>query len=196
MELITGLGLFGYGLSKSATNTELKDNKIPKNTKYTINDYKTHYLNNYTVDLLKNNNSKINEKLNIDYKQSISPNSHIVNDNWRYETYNVENNKINNLLSKDIGMIKNKKYLTNNKIEPMQNMSDDQSDSVFSDDYQTFNLKSENNSIILNLSFLFITLTISSIFFSILEVNDFLLNFLQTTYFSEFEILLVNGLQI
>jgi hypothetical protein len=148
MDIILGLGLFGYALLYSSNNTELSNSQLKKNTEYTIQNYKNHYLNNYTVDYLKNNQSVINEKLDIEYKDSIVSNSKIVNDQWRYETYYDKNKKkeINNLLTNDIGMIKNKNYLTNNIIEPMKNMNNDdnQSDSVFSDDYQSFNYKSSS----------------------------------------------------
>lgn len=142
MELILGLGLFGYALLYSSNNTEVTNKKLLKDNKFTIDDYHAHYLNNYTVDFLETNKSKINNNLNIEYKDSIRPNSKIVNDQWRYETYFDKNKKkeINNLLTNDIGMIKNKNYFTNNKIETMDNL-DDQSDSVFSDDYQSFDYK-------------------------------------------------------
>ena len=125
MDIITGLGLFGYALLNSSNNTELKESELKKNTAYTINDYKTQFLNNYPVDFLKSNLNQINNKLNIDYKESIKPNSKIVNDNWRYETY----------------YDKNKNYLVDNKIETMNNIDDGQSDSIFSDDYQSFDNK-------------------------------------------------------
>ena len=143
MDIIAGLGLFGYALLNSSNNTELKDSELKKNTMYTINDYETHFLNNYTVDFLRSDLNKINNKLNIDYKESIKPNSKIVNDNWRNETYYDKNKKkqINNLLTNDIGMIKNKNYLVDNKIETMNNIDDGQSDSIFSDDYQSFDNK-------------------------------------------------------
>jgi uncharacterized protein YlzI (FlbEa/FlbD family) len=143
MDIILGLGLFGYALLYSSDNTEVKNAKLLANTDYTIQNYDNHYLNNYTVDFLENNESSINRNLNIEYKGSLKPNSSIVNDQWRYETYFDQNIKkeINNLLTNDIGMIKNKNYLTNNIIEPMRNTNDDdnQSDSVFSDDYQSVN---------------------------------------------------------
>jgi hypothetical protein len=149
MDLILGLGLFGYALLYSSNNTEVADKEL-KNTKFSIQDYHTHYLNNYTVDFLENNKSKINKNLNIEYKDSLNPDSKIVNDQWRYETYFDKNKKreINNLLTNDIAMIKNKNYLTNNIIEPMENINnqDNQSDSVFSDDYQSFDYKRPNKS--------------------------------------------------
>jgi hypothetical protein len=143
MEILLGLGLFGYALLTSSDNTELKDNSLLSDTKFTLKDYNTHYLNNYTIDILESNKAKINNNLNIEYKDSLRPNSPIVNDQWRYETYYDKNKKkeINNLLTNDIGMIKNKNYFTNNIIEPMKNMEDDQSDSVFSDDYQSLNYR-------------------------------------------------------
>ena len=93
MEIILGLGLFGYALLYSSNNTEVSDKQLFKDTKYTIDDYNTHYLNNYTVDFLENDMSVINRKLNIEYKDSIKPNSKIVNDDWRYETYYDKNKK-------------------------------------------------------------------------------------------------------
>ena len=148
MDIILGLGLFGYALLYSSNNTELNNAELSKNTEYTIQNYDNHYLNNYTVDYLEHNQSIINRKLDIEYKDSLNPNSSIVNDQWRYETYYDKNKKkeINNLLTNDIGMIKNKNYLVDNKIEPMSNMNneDNQSDSVFSDDYQSFNYKIPN----------------------------------------------------
>ena len=55
MDLILGLGLFGYALLYSSKNTELDNAQLEQNTKYTIQNYDNHYLNNYTVDYLKNN---------------------------------------------------------------------------------------------------------------------------------------------
>jgi len=142
MDIIIGLGLFGYALLYSSNNTEVTNREILKDTNFYVDDYHTHYLNNYTVDFLETNKSKVNNNLDIEYKESIKPNSKIVNDQWRYQTYFDKNKKreINNLLTNDIGMIKNKKYFTNDKIETMNNI-DDQSDSVFSDDYQSFDYK-------------------------------------------------------
>jgi hypothetical protein len=139
MDIILGLGLFGYALMYNDKNT---DEKQIRKTNEGIQNYNTHYLNNYTVDFLENNRKIINKKLNIDYNNSLNSNSKIVNDQWRYET-SVDKNKkkeTENLITKDIGVIKKKKYLTNNIIEPMMNI-DNQSDSVFSDDYQSFNYK-------------------------------------------------------
>jgi hypothetical protein len=150
VELIIGLGLLGYALLYSSENTLINDKQIYKE-KTNIDDYHTHYLNNYTVDFLENDRSKINDNLNKLYKESIKPNSKIVNNQWRYETYYDKNkkNEINNLLTNDIGMIKNKNYFINNNIETMKNIENtehtehtEQSDSVFSDDYQSFNYKS------------------------------------------------------
>jgi hypothetical protein len=141
MDIILGLGIFGYALLYSSNNTELNETKLQKDRKYTITNYDNHYLNNYTVDLLENNKSIVNKKLDIEYNNSINSNSKIVNDQWRYETYKDKNKEkqINNLLTNDIEMIKNKNYLINNKIETMRNMDEEQSDSVFSDDYQSYN---------------------------------------------------------
>lgn len=148
---ILALGLFAYALYYSKDNTEINDKEIQKSKNYVIDDYETHYLNNYTVDFLENNFTTLNKQLNTDYKKSLLPNSHIVNDQWRHETYYDPNKKklINKLLSDDLGTIKNKNYLINNIIEPMNNINNnnnyDNSDSVFSDDYKSFDYKLKNN---------------------------------------------------
>lgn len=96
MDIILGLGLFGYALLYSSNNSELNNAKLLKNTEYTIQNYDNHYLNNYTVNYLENNKSIINRKLDIEYKDSLRPNSKIVNNQWRYETYYDKNKKKRN----------------------------------------------------------------------------------------------------
>ena len=60
MDIIIGLGIFGYALLYSSNNIEVSDKKIFKDAKFNINDYHTHYLNSYTVDFLENNKSIYN----------------------------------------------------------------------------------------------------------------------------------------
>ena len=132
MEIALGLGLFGYFLSKNKKDNE---QNISNNADTKIPIYSTNYLNNYTTDMIQQDNSKLNYLISDYYVQGLKPNTNIIDRIWREENDELAQDKninVKNLLINDIKFIKNKNSLSN-IIERMDN-SDNQSDSQFSDD--------------------------------------------------------------
>jgi hypothetical protein len=167
MELLLGSGLFLTGILLNINNEEknkkyLEDpSKIFDSNNYLYDKYVDSYpinnYNNYRSKIYTDSNKFLYNSISDMYLDSVKPNSMIVNNIYR--TLNDPNelnqkNKINNLLNKDINMIK-KTY--NNNIETMNNIGfknnfayDDNmsDDSVFSDNYSIGNkktIKKKNN---------------------------------------------------
>jgi hypothetical protein len=139
MEVIFGLGLgiIGYISNKNSSN----NNELTNNIKAFNKNYTTNYRNNIMNDA----NTKLYNSISNIYNKAIEDNSKIVNNIYRDENDPIniiKKNKINNLLNKDINMIKN---LTYNNIDNMNNRENfgntindyisSDGDSVFSDNY-------------------------------------------------------------
>ena len=155
MELLLGSGLFltGFLLNKNQDEKNQKNlndpSKISTNKNDGINNtyvqpYPKNYLNNYKSKIYTDSNEFLYNSISDKYLHAIEPNSNIVNNIYRTLNDPYEKNKkneINNLLNKDINMIKK---TSNNNIETMNNIDfqnnygyDDNmsNDSIFSDNY-------------------------------------------------------------
>ena len=151
MELLIGSGLFltGFLLNKNQeekNKIELNDpSKIDRKTiidNTFVKPYPNNYYNNYKSNIYTDSNEFLYNSISNDYLYSIQPDSKLVNNIYRTLNDPYEKNKkikINNLLNKDINMIKK---TSNNNIETMNNINfqnnygyDDNisDDSVFSD---------------------------------------------------------------
>jgi hypothetical protein len=155
MELLLGSGLFltGIFLNKNQDEKKEKDlndpTKIPNGTfklsnQTYVQPYAKNFLNNYKSKIYTDSNEFLYNSISNGYQQSIEPGSNIVNNIYRTLNDPYEKNKkikINNLLNKDINMIKK---TSSNNIETMNNIgfqnnygyNDNVSnDSEFSDNY-------------------------------------------------------------
>ena len=154
MELLLGSGLFLTGILLN-TNINKKNQKEINDPTKSVTDlniklvkqYPKNFLTNYKSKIYTDSNEFLYNSISNNYLDSVEPDSKIVNNIYRtlndpYEK--KQKNKINNLLNKDINMIK-KTY--NNNIETMKNINnygynDNTSiDSVFSDNYSISNIK-------------------------------------------------------
>lgn len=160
MELLLGSGLLltGYLLNKNEdeknqnTDAYVINDNILNNDKY-VQQYPKNYLDNYKSNIYTDSKEFLYNSISDGYLQSIEPNSKVVNTIYRTLNDPYEKNKkikINNLLNKDINMIK-KTY--NNNIETMNNIgfknnygyNDNMSnDSEFSDNYSIKYSKKNN----------------------------------------------------
>ncbi len=149
MEFIIGAGLMLGGLILNSNQNELESvesnelslplETIDSSQNYYVKPFPKNYLNNYKSNIYTDSNEFVYDNISELYKKSLEPNSNIVNNIWRITNdpaTKFKEIKINNLLNKDINLIK-KTY--NNNIEPMKNIYGDSnnydSDSDFSDNY-------------------------------------------------------------
>jgi hypothetical protein len=147
MEFIIGTGLYlaGVLLNKNEDEknlveennpTALVNNKLDKNF---VDSFPNNYFDNYKSKIYPDTNEFLYNSISNLYEKSVEPGSKIVNNIWRVlnDPYEKEKKfKINNLLNKDINMIKKTSY---NNIETMNNIDEnnnyDSDDSQFSDNY-------------------------------------------------------------
>lgn len=156
MELLIGSGLFLTGIFLNINKSEkdqkeLNDpSKILSNSNGIINNkyvipYAKNYLDNYKSKIYTDSNEFLYNSISDGYLNSIEPGSNVVNNIYRTLNDSYEKNKktkINNLLNKDINMIKKTSFnnietmnnidFQNNYMTSYDNMSED---SVFSDNY-------------------------------------------------------------
>ena len=147
MEFIIGAGLLLGGLILNSNQDELERTEsnellyplgtIDLNQNQYVKSFPKNYLNNYKSDIYTDSNEFVYDNISDLYKKSLEPNSNIVNNIWRITNdpaTKFKEIKINNILNKDINLIK-KTY--NNNIEPMKNIyshsNNYDSDSDFSD---------------------------------------------------------------
>ena len=156
MEFLIGAGLLTAGLFLNKNNDEKlkKEQNDPSKifkidgSEY-VKPFPKNYYDNYKSKIYIDSNEFDYNNISDLYIDGVKPDSKIVNNIWReLNDPNKKNkiNKINNLLNKDINMIKK---TFNNNIETMTNIGyEDSDDSNFSDNYSIGNMnkwKTKNN---------------------------------------------------
>ena len=124
MEYILGAGLIFGGILLNANNKTTKSKLEIENKNNDIKPFPKNYYDNYKSKIYTDSNEFLYNSISDLYKKSLKPDSRIVNNIYRILNDPVEKNKkmkINNLLNKDINMIK-KTYNNNNNIETMKNI--------------------------------------------------------------------------
>jgi len=157
MEFIIGLGLGIVGIISNNLNKE--DNLTEDNI---IKPFNQNYLTNYRNNIIDNANTSFYNSISNLHNKSIEDNPKVINNIYRdqIDPINIiKKNKINNMLNKDINMIKNLTYNnidnmnsrenfentinTKNTINNKNTINDyvssnsSDNDSVFSDNYDT-----------------------------------------------------------